>query len=60
MRSPDREFEYRNDGAESARIGGDDAKKKVRGTVCTREEMEGRQSQINGRRIQDDACGRRW
>ena len=43
MRSPDREFECRNDGGESARSGGDDAKKKVGGTVCTRDEMEGRQ-----------------
>ena len=60
MRSPDREFECRNDGGESARSGGDDAKTKVGGTVCTRDEMEGRQSQTNGRMIQDDACGRRW
>ena len=43
MRSPDREFECRNDGGDRARSGGDDAKKKVGGTVCTREEMEGRQ-----------------
>ena len=34
--------------------------KKVGGTVCTRDEMEGRQNQTNGRRMQDDACGRRW
>ena len=26
----------------------------------TRDGMEGRQSQTNGRRMQDDACGRRW
>ena len=60
MRSPDREFECRNDGGESTRSGGDDAKKKDGGTECTRDEMEGRQSQTNSRRKQDDACGRRW
>ena len=60
MRSPDREFECRNDGEESARSGGDDAKKTVGGTACTRNEMEWRQSQTNGQMIQDDACGRRW
>ena len=36
MRSPDREFECRNDGGESARSGGDDAKRKVGDIVCTR------------------------
>ena len=35
MRSPNREFECRNDGAEGARSSGDDANKKVGGTVCT-------------------------